>query len=88
MDRRSRPGISRGKFRKFLRISCADWNRLDDARQMPIQYLVSQPDHSRSYPPVDTTDRYAVMGFGLAALLIIVGMVLIVWRFWPQKSAS
>ena len=68
-------------------IPCADWNRLDDSRQMQIQYLVSQPDRSRSYPPVNTTDRYAVMGFGLAALLIIVGIVLIVWRFWPQKSA-
>ena len=78
-----------GALRKgTVPISCADWNRLDDARQMQIQYLVSQPDHSRSYPPGDTTDRYAVMGFGLAALLIIVGIVLIVWRFWPQKSAS
>ncbi len=78
-----------GALRKgTVPISCADWNRLDDARQMQIQYLVSQPDHSRSYPPVDPTDRYAMLGFGLAALLIIVGIVLIIWRFWPQKSAS
>jgi hypothetical protein len=53
---------------------------------MQIQYLVSQPDRSRIYPPAQTTERYAVMGFGLAVLLIIVGIVLIVWRFWPQKS--
>jgi hypothetical protein len=76
-----------GALRKgAVPISCADWNRLDDSRQMQIQYLVSQPDRSRAYPPAQTTERYAVMGFGLAALLIIVGIVLIVWRFWPQKS--
>jgi hypothetical protein len=67
-------------------ILCADWDRLDDARRMQIQYLNSQPDRSRAYPPAQTTERYAVMGFGLAALLIIVGIVLVVWRFWPQKS--
>ena len=77
-----------GALRKgTVPIPCADWNRLDDSRQMQIQYLVSQPDRSRVYPPAQTTERYAVMGFGLAALLIIVGMVLIVWRFWPQRSA-
>ena len=68
-------------------ISCADWDRLDDSRRLQIQYLVSQPDRSRVYPPANPTDRYAVMGFGLAALLIIVGIVLIVWKFWPLKSA-
>jgi hypothetical protein len=40
------------------------------------------------YPPAETTERYAVMGFGLAALLIIVGIVLIVWRLGPQISAQ
>ena len=69
-------------------IPCADWDRLDDARRLQIQYLVSQPDRNRVYPPAQTTERYAVMGFGLAALLIIVGVVLIVWRFWPQKSSQ
>jgi hypothetical protein len=68
-------------------IPCSDWDRLDDARRLQIQYLVSQPDRSRVYPPAQTTERYAVMGFGLAALLIIVGLVLIVWRFWPQRTA-
>ena len=63
-------------------IACSDWDRLDDSRRMQIQYLDSQPDHSRVYQPAETTERYAVMGFGLAALLIIVGVVLIVWRFW------
>jgi hypothetical protein len=78
-----------GALRKgTVPISCADWDRLDDARRLQIQYLVSQPDRSRVYPPAQTTERYAVMGFGLAALLIIVGLVLIVWRFWPQKSSS
>jgi hypothetical protein len=67
-------------------ISCADWDSLDDSRRLQIQYLVSQPERSRVYPPAETTDRYAVMGFGLAALLVIVGIVLIVWRFWPTKS--
>ncbi len=76
-----------GALRKgTVPIDCADWKRLDDARQMQIQYLVSQPDRSRSYPPAETTDRYAVLGFGLAALLIIVGIVLIVWKFLPQRS--
>jgi hypothetical protein len=69
-------------------IACADWDRLDDERRLQIQYLVSQPDRSRVYPPAQTTERYAVMGFGLAALLIIVGIVLIVWRFWPLKSSQ
>jgi hypothetical protein len=69
-------------------IPCTDWDRLDDSRLMQVQYLVSQPDRSRVYPPTQTTERYAVMGFGLAVLLIIVGMVLIVWKFWPQKSRS
>lgn len=78
-----------GALRKgTVAVPCADWNRLDDSRRMQIQYLVSQPDRSRSYPPAETTERYAVMGFGLAALLIIVGIVLIVWKFLPQKSAS
>ena len=67
-------------------IPCADWDRLDDTRRMQIQYRDSQPDRSRVYPPVETTERYAVVGFGLAALLIIAGIVLIVWKFWPQKS--
>ncbi len=76
-----------GALRKgTVPIPCAEWNRLDDARQMQVQYLVSQPDHSRIYPPAQTTERYAVMGFGLAALLIIVGIVLIVWKFWPRRS--
>lgn len=69
-------------------ISCDDWDQLDDARRLQIQYLVSQPDRSRVYPPAQTTERYAVMGFGLAALLIVVGIVLIVWRFWPQRSSQ
>lgn len=78
-----------GALRKgTVPIPCSDWDRLDDSRRMQVQYLVSQPDHSRVYPPADTTERYAVMGFGLAALLIIVGIVLIVWKFWPQKSSS
>ena len=69
-------------------VPCSDWNRLDDSRLMQVQYLVTQPDRSRAYPPAETTERYAVVGFGLAALLIIVGVVLIVWRFWPRKLAS
>jgi uncharacterized membrane protein YqjE len=69
-------------------ISCDDWDRLDDTRRLQIQYLVSQPDRSRVYPPAQTTERYAVMGFGLAVLLIIVGIVLIVWRFWPQRATQ
>jgi hypothetical protein len=69
-------------------IACTDWDQLDDSRRMQIQYLVSRPDVSRVYPPAQTTERYAVMGFGLAALLIIVGIVLIAWRFWPQRSAE
>jgi hypothetical protein len=78
-----------GALRKgVVPISCAEWNRLDDSRQMQIQYLVSQPDRSRVYPPTQTTERYAVMGFGLVALLIIVGIVLIAWRFWPQKLSQ
>jgi hypothetical protein len=78
-----------GALRKgTVPIACANWNHLDDARQIQVQYLVSQPDRSRVYPPAQTTDRYAVMGFGLAALLIIVGIVLIVWRFWPVKSSQ
>jgi hypothetical protein len=76
-----------GALRKgTVAVPCADWKHLDDSRHMQIQYLVSQPDRSRIYPPAQTTERYAVMGFGLAVLLIIVGIVLIVWRFWPQKS--
>jgi hypothetical protein len=76
-----------GALRKgTVPIACTDWDQLDDSRRLQIQYLVSQPDHSRVYPPAETTERYAVMGFGLAALLIIVGIVLIVWRFWPVKS--
>lgn len=67
-------------------IPCAEWNRLDDSRLIQVQYLVSQPDRSRAYPPAETTERYAVIGFGLAALLIVVSVVLIVWRMWPQKS--
>ncbi len=78
-----------GALRKgTVDIPCSDWDRLDDSRRMQIQYLVSQPDHSRSYPPAETTERYAVMGFGLAALLIIVGIVLIVWKFLPQRSSE
>jgi hypothetical protein len=67
-------------------ISCSDWDSLDDSRRLQIQYLVSQPERSRVYPPAETTERYAVMGFGLAALLVIAGIVLIVWRLWPTKS--
>ncbi len=69
-----------------LAFPCSDWNRLDDTRQLQIQYLASQPDHSRVYPPAETTERYAVLGFGLAILLFIVGIVLIVWKFLPQSS--
>ncbi len=69
-------------------IVCADWDQLDDARRLQIQYLVSQPDRSRLYPPAQTTERYAVMGFGLAVLLMIAGIILIVWRFWPVKATS
>ena len=68
-------------------VPCNEWDRLDDTRQMQVQYLVSQPDRSRIYPPAQTTERYAVMGFGLAALLIIVSIVLIVWKFWPRRSS-
>jgi len=76
-----------GALRKgTVTVPCSDWNRLDDTRLMQVQYLVSQPDRSRAYPPAETTERYAVMGFGLAALLIIVSVVLIVWKIWPQKS--
>jgi hypothetical protein len=75
-----------GALRKgTVAIPCSDWDRLDYSRRMQIQYLVSQPDRSRSYPPAETTERYAVMGFGLAVLLILVGIVLIVWKFLPQK---
>ena len=78
-----------GALRKgTVDIPCSDWDRLDDSRRMQIQYLVSQPDRSRSYPPAQTTERYAVMGFGLAVLLVIIGLVLIVWRFLPQESAK
>jgi hypothetical protein len=77
-----------GTLRKStVAIPCSDWNRLDDARRLQIQYLASQPDVSRLYPPAQTTERYAVMGFGMAVLLISVGLVLIAWRFWPQRSA-
>jgi hypothetical protein len=76
-----------GALRKgTVPISCADWDQLDDSRRLQIQYLANQPDVSRLYPPTQTTERYAVMGFGMAVLLIIVGMVLIAWRFWPQRS--
>jgi hypothetical protein len=76
-----------GALRKgTVPIACADWDQLDDSRRLQIQYLVSQPDVSRVYPPAQTTERYAVMGFGMAVLLIIVSVVLIVWRFWPQRS--
>jgi hypothetical protein len=76
-----------GALRKgTVAVPCADWDRLDDSRRMQIQYLVSQPDHNRAYPPAETTERYAVMGFGLAVLLVIVGLALIAWRFWPQRS--
>jgi hypothetical protein len=67
-------------------VPCTEWDRLDDTRQMQVQYLVSQPDRSRIYPPAQTTERYAVMGFGLSALLIIVSIVLIVWKFWLPRS--
>jgi hypothetical protein len=78
-----------GALRKgTVAVPCSDWDRLDDSRRMQIQYLVSQPDRSRTYPPAETTERYAVMGFGLAALLIIVSVVLVVWRFLPQKSSQ
>jgi hypothetical protein len=78
-----------GALRKgTVAIPCADWDQLDDSRRLQIQYLVSQPDRSRVYPPAQTTERYAVMGFGLAALLIIVGIVLIAWRFWPQRISA
>lgn len=66
-------------------IPCAEWERLDDTRQVQIQYLANQPDVSRLYPPKQTTERYAVMGFGMAILLVLVGLVLIAWRFWPQR---
>ena len=69
-------------------IPCEERERLDDTRQIQIQYLVSQPDVSRVYPPAQTTERYAVMGFGMAILLVIVGIVLIVWRFWPQRTSA
>ena len=69
-----------------LPIPCADVDRLDDTRQIKIQYLSSQPNISRLYPPAQTTERYAVMGFGMAVLLAIVGLVLVAWHFWPQKS--
>ena len=69
-------------------VACTDWDRLDDSRQMQIQYLVSQPDRSRVYPPAETTERYAVMGFGMAILLVIVGIALIAWRFWPQRTST
>jgi hypothetical protein len=68
-------------------IPCAERERLDDTRQIKIQYLASQPDVSRLYPPAQTTERYAVMGFGMAVLLVIIGIVLIAWRFWPQTAA-
>jgi hypothetical protein len=78
-----------GALRKgTVPIACADWDQLDDSRRLQIQYLVSQPDVSRVYPPAQTTERYAVMGFGFAVLLIIVGVVLIVWRFWPQRASE
>jgi hypothetical protein len=78
-----------GALRKSaVPVPCADWDQLDTSRRLQIQYLASQPDVSRLYPPANPTDRYAVMGFGMAALLIIVGIVLIVWKFWPQKSAE
>jgi hypothetical protein len=75
-----------GALRKgTLPVPCTDAPRLDDTRQLQIQYLASQPEHHRLYPPGQTTERYAPTGFGLAVLLIIVGVVLIAWRFWPVK---
>ena len=75
-----------GALRKgTVAVPCSDWKQLDDTRRLQVQYLVSQPAQSRSYPPANPTERYAGLGFGLAALLIVVGIVLIVWKFWPQK---
>lgn len=76
-----------GALRKgTVPIPCAERERLDDTRQIQIQYLANQPDVSRLYPPAQTTERYAVMGFGMAILLVVVGIVLVAWHFWPQRS--
>lgn len=78
-----------GALRKgTVTIPCSEMDSLDDSRRMQIQYLVSQPDRSRFYPPADTTERYAVMGFGMGALLLIVSIVSFVWGFLPKKSTQ
>lgn len=78
--------LAYGEVRKgTLPVPCTEVDRLDDVRQIKIQYLSSRPNVNRLYPPAQTTERYAVTGFGLAVLLVIVGIVLIVWHFWPQK---
>ena len=78
-----------GEVRKgTLPVPCSEVDRLDDVRQIKIQYLSSQPNVNRLYPPAQTTERYAVTGFGLAALLVIVGLVLIAWHFWPQRTST
>ena len=66
-------------------VPCSDWNQLSKTHRIQIQYLNSQPDRSRIYPPANPTDRYATLGFGLAALLALIGIALIVWRFWPRN---
>ena len=76
-----------GALRKgTVAVPCSDWKQLDDTSHLEVQYLISRPEQSRSYPPANPTERYAVMGFGLAVLLIIIGVGLIAWKFWPIKS--
>jgi hypothetical protein len=72
----------------MVTIPCSEMDSLDDSRRMQIQYLVNQPDHSRFYPPADTTERYAVMGFGMGVLPLIVSIVSFVWGFLPKKSTQ
>ena len=68
-------------------FSCAEWAQVEKSRMIRIEYQISQPDVSRYYLRPNDADVVMRVGFGLGGLLVIVSIALLVWGFWPRKSA-
>jgi hypothetical protein len=68
-------------------FSCAEWAQVEKSRMIRIEYQRSQPDVNRYYLRPNNADTLMPVGFGLGGLLVIVSIALVVWGFWPRKSA-
>ncbi len=68
-------------------FACDEWAQVEKSRMIRIEYQRSQPDVSRYYLRPNNGDTLMRVGFGLGGLLVIVSVGLVVWGFWPRKSA-